>query len=114
EDRLEKGPPYSGRSGGAVGGTPAQGRSAEGSQRHDPDAPEETPSRPAKSKTPPQPRREGTMRLTGFEAIEYAEKQGLLLNKHPDSVIGPRIGLTIAEAEAIASDDAELIWLDVK
>jgi hypothetical protein len=30
EDALEKGPPYAGISGGAVGGTPAQGRSSGG------------------------------------------------------------------------------------
>jgi hypothetical protein len=54
------------------------------------------------------------MRLTGFDAIEYAEKQGLRLNKHPDSLSGPRIGLTIAEAEAIATEDPDLIWLDVR
>ncbi len=53
------------------------------------------------------------MRLTGFEAIEYAEKQGLGLNKHPDSLSGPRTGLSIGEASAIAVDDPELIWLDV-
>ncbi|HLW68081.1 MAG TPA: hypothetical protein VKS79_22375 [Gemmataceae bacterium] len=53
------------------------------------------------------------MRLTGFTAIEYAEKQGLPLNKHPDSVSGPRTDLSIGEASAIAVDDPELIWLDV-
>ena len=53
------------------------------------------------------------MRLTGFDAIEYAEKEGLKLNKHPDSIQGPRLGLTIAEAEAIADEEPELIWLDV-
>jgi len=53
------------------------------------------------------------MRLTGFEAIEYAEKQALPLNKHPDKLNGPRQGLTIAQAEAIASEDPDLIWLDV-
>ena len=53
------------------------------------------------------------MRLSGFSAIEYAEKQGLTLNKHPDSIQGPHSGLTIAEAEAIAEEDPELIWLDV-
>ena len=53
------------------------------------------------------------MRLTGFEAIEYAEKQGMSLNKHPDSISGPRTGLNVAEAEAIASDDPSLIWLEV-
>jgi len=53
------------------------------------------------------------MRLTGFDAIEYAEKQGLTLNKHPDPIQGPHTDLTIAEAEAIASEDPSLIWLDV-
>ena len=53
------------------------------------------------------------MRLTGFEAIEYAEKAGLTLHKHPDSVEGPRVELSVAEAEAIAEDTPELIWLDV-
>jgi hypothetical protein len=48
-----------------------------------------------------------------MEAIEYAEKQGLTLNKHPDSITGPRRGLSVAEAEAIADDDPDLIWLDV-
>ena len=42
-----------------------------------------------------------------------AEKQGLKLNKHPDSITGPRTGLNIAEAQAIADDDPDLIWLDV-
>jgi hypothetical protein len=53
------------------------------------------------------------MRLTGFEAIEYAEKAGLRLQKSSDSIDGPAADLTVAEAEAIASDDPELIWLDV-
>jgi hypothetical protein len=53
------------------------------------------------------------MRLTGFEAIEYAEKQNLRLNKHPDSITGSRVGLSVAEAEAIADDDPDLIWVDV-
>jgi len=53
------------------------------------------------------------MRLTGFEAITYAEKEGLTLNKHPDALDGPRTGLSIAEAEALATDDPDLIWLEV-
>lgn len=54
------------------------------------------------------------MRLTGFTAIEYAEKQGFSLSKHPDRLSGPRTGLTVAEAEAIAAEDPGLIWLDVE
>jgi hypothetical protein len=53
------------------------------------------------------------MRLTGFEAIEYAEKEGLTLHKAANSIDEAAEGLTIAEAEAIADDDPELIWLDV-
>ena len=53
------------------------------------------------------------MRLTGFEAIEYAEKVGLKLNKHPDSIQGPRQDLSVAEAEGIATEDESLIWLDI-
>jgi hypothetical protein len=36
------------------------------------------------------------MKLSGFDAIEYAEKEGLKLNKHPDSISGPRVGLSMA------------------
>ena len=53
------------------------------------------------------------MRLTGFEAIEFAEKEGLTLNKAGDSIDGPVQGLTIAEAEALASNDPESVWLEV-
>lgn len=53
------------------------------------------------------------MRLTGFEAIEYAEKEGLPLNKAPDRIDPELFGLTVAEAEAIASDRPDLIWLEV-
>jgi hypothetical protein len=53
------------------------------------------------------------MRLNGFNAIEFAEKQNLKLNKLSDDVDGPAEGLTIAEAEAIATDDESLIYLEV-
>ncbi|MHB8900132.1 MAG: hypothetical protein ACYC6Y_15390 [Thermoguttaceae bacterium] len=53
------------------------------------------------------------MRLTGFDAISYEEREGLTLNKHADTIDEAATGLTIAEAEAIASDDAELIWLEI-
>jgi len=54
-----------------------------------------------------------TLRLTGFEAIEIAEKEGLKLNKLGDSIDEAAYGLTIAEAQAIASDNPELIWLEI-
>ena len=53
------------------------------------------------------------MRLTGFAAIEFAEKHNLTLKKHGDRVDGPDRGLTVAEAEAIADEDEALIYLDV-
>jgi hypothetical protein len=53
------------------------------------------------------------MRLTGFAAIEFAEKHNLRLRKHGDPVDGPARELTIAEAEAIADEDEGLIYLDV-
>lgn len=53
------------------------------------------------------------MKLLGFEAIEYAEKESLPLNKKADAFDDDREGLTIAEAEAIATDDPDLIWIEV-
>lgn len=53
------------------------------------------------------------MRLKGFDAINYAEQEGLTLNKAGDRIDDSRTGLTVAEAEAIASEDPNLIWLDV-
>ena len=53
------------------------------------------------------------MTLIGFDAIQFAEQEGLTLNKIADHIDGPATGLTIAEAEAIASDHPELIWLEV-
>ena len=53
------------------------------------------------------------MRLTGFAAIEFAEKQGMRLSKFPDAINDARVGLTVAEAEAIADENEDLIYLDV-
>jgi len=53
------------------------------------------------------------MILKGFDAIVYAELQGYSLNKAADHIDGPRAGLTVAEAEAIATEDPDLIWLEV-
>jgi hypothetical protein len=108
ESPLEQGPPFAGRSGGAVGGTPAQKRSKLNAPPNPPppDEPDPVPPRMGPSGL-------NTLRLTGFDAIEYAEKQTLLLNKHPDGITGPRVGLTVAEAQAVAADDPDLVWLDV-
>ena len=53
------------------------------------------------------------MRLTGFEAITFAEREGLTLNKLADHIDEAQEGLSIAEAEAIAVDRPEVIYLDV-
>ncbi len=53
------------------------------------------------------------MRLTGFEAITFAEREGLTLNKLADRIDEAQEGLSIAEAEAIAVDRPEVIYLDV-
>ena len=53
------------------------------------------------------------MKLTGFDAIEFAEREALTLNKDADKIDGPAMGLSTAEAEAIATDRPELIWLEV-
>jgi hypothetical protein len=53
------------------------------------------------------------MQLTGFAAIEFAEKHNLSLNKKGDNVDEYAEGLTVAEAEAIADEDESLIFLNV-
>jgi DnaK suppressor protein len=59
------------------------------------------------------PHSRSMLRLTGFEAIEFAEKEGYRLNKAGDSIDDAAHGLSVAEAEAIASDNPELIWLEI-
>lgn len=54
------------------------------------------------------------MRLTGFTAIEFAEHEGLKLNKLEDRIDEAQQGLTPAEAEAIALENPELIYLDIE
>lgn len=53
------------------------------------------------------------MRLTGFEAIEYAEQEGLRLSKDADSVDPGASNLSVAEAKALATERPERIWLEV-
>ena len=48
-----------------------------------------------------------------FAAIEFAEKHGLKLNRKADRVDEYKEGLSIAEAEAVATEDEDLIFLDV-
>jgi hypothetical protein len=53
------------------------------------------------------------MRLTGFAAIEFAEKHGLTLARKTDGIDPPAEGLSIGEAAALATEDEDLIFLDV-
>lgn len=53
------------------------------------------------------------MHLTGFSAIEFAEKHNLSLQKRGDRIDPSARDLTVAEAEAIAVEDESLIYLDV-
>jgi hypothetical protein len=53
------------------------------------------------------------MRLTGFEAITFAEREGLTLNKLADNIDDAQEGLSVAEAEAIAVDNPEQIYIDI-
>jgi hypothetical protein len=54
------------------------------------------------------------MRLIGFSAIEYAEREGLTLNKAADAIDPGAAGLSVAEAAALADDRPDLIWLEVE
>ena len=51
-------------------------------------------------------------RLKGRLAIAYAEKHGLRLKKYADPTQGARTGLTPSEANRIAREDPNLIYLD--
>lgn len=53
------------------------------------------------------------MKLTGTEAIKYAEKHGLALNKYTDPTEEAREGLTVEEAQAVAKEDPSLIWIAI-
>ena len=53
-------------------------------------------------------------RITGWDAIEYAEQHDLLLNKYDDPIEVDREGLSIEEAEDVARVDPGLIYLDIE
>ena len=65
------------------------------------------------SSLPIVPDEDGFVLLRGFLAIEYAEKEGLPLSKDADNIDAEANNLTIAEAEAIAVERADLIWVKV-
>lgn len=49
--------------------------------------------------------------LTGYDAIDYAEANGLTLAKYADPTEDAREGLTVAEAREIAREDPSLIYV---
>lgn len=51
--------------------------------------------------------------MTGYEAIEYAEEHNLLLCKYTDPIEEFRDDVTPNEAQEIAGEDPELIFLDL-
>jgi hypothetical protein len=51
--------------------------------------------------------------ITGYNAIEYAEKNGVTLSKYDDPIEGAREGLTIEEAISIAREDPGLIYIEI-
>ncbi|WP_437310056.1 hypothetical protein [Sorangium sp. So ce388] len=53
------------------------------------------------------------MRLTGWTAIEVAERGGLPLCKAADPREGARGGLTPGDARAVAAEDPALVYLDL-
>lgn len=53
-------------------------------------------------------------RLTGYDAILYAEERDLVLSKHADPVEGARENLSPDAAREIAAHDPSLIYLDIQ
>ena len=49
--------------------------------------------------------------ITGYDAINYAEANGLTLNKYADPIEDGRTGLTVDEARKVAAEDPGLIWI---
>lgn len=54
------------------------------------------------------------MKLNGYEAINYAETNGLTLNKYNDPIEDARQGLTPEEARKIANQDPSLIYITLE
>ena len=52
--------------------------------------------------------------ITGYEAIEYAEKNGLTLKKYADPIEDAREGLSPNDAREIAQEDPSLIYVASK
>lgn len=50
--------------------------------------------------------------ITGYDAIEIARETGLSIAKHADPMEGARAGLSLEEAEEIASEDPSLVYVE--
>ena len=53
-------------------------------------------------------------KITGYAAIEYAERHGLTLNKYADPTEDARDGLTPDDARQIAREDPSLIYVEAE
>ena len=51
--------------------------------------------------------------ITGNDAIEFAERNGLTLSKYADPIEGAREGVSVDDAREIAREDASLIYVAV-
>lgn len=52
--------------------------------------------------------------ITGWEAIDYANRNRVPLHKYADPTEEARTGLTVEEAREIAHEDPSLIWVEVE
>lgn len=59
-------------------------------------------------------RHSNEMKLTGQAAIAIAEANGLTLSKYADPIEDARTGLDPDEARKVASEDPNLIYIDVE
>lgn len=54
-----------------------------------------------------------TIRMTGRDAIAYAQAHGLALSTYTDPTAEGRASVSVADARRIASEDPSLVYLDV-
>lgn len=54
-----------------------------------------------------------TIRMTGRDAITYAQAHGLALSTYTDPTAEGRASVGVADARRIASEDPTLVYLDV-
>lgn len=54
-----------------------------------------------------------TMRFQGYDAIEVAEREGLLLSTYNSPMERAREDVSVEDARAIAKDDPSLVYIDV-